>query len=59
MTGPLRPWRPEDFDDRGERCDAAPGQTREPWCGTGFTAGDACAGTEPHDTRRGTKPTAP
>ncbi|MFE5688149.1 hypothetical protein [Streptomyces sp. NPDC056512] len=41
MTGPLRPWRPEDFDDQCETCGAPPGQLCRPWCDTGFTADHA------------------
>ncbi|KMS74283.1 hypothetical protein ACM01_15420 [Streptomyces viridochromogenes] len=41
MSGQLRPWTPEDFDDRCETCDAPPGQLCRPWCDTGYTAADA------------------
>jgi hypothetical protein len=30
VTNPLRPWRPEDFDERRETCGAPAGQLREP-----------------------------
>ncbi|MEU9291300.1 hypothetical protein AB0D57_43450 [Streptomyces sp. NPDC048275] len=41
MSSSLRPWRPEDFDDTCETCDAPPGQLCRPWCTTGYTAADA------------------
>ncbi|MFF5011476.1 hypothetical protein ACFY3G_53050 [Streptomyces phaeochromogenes] len=41
MSDSLRPWRPKDFDDTCETCDAPPGQFCRPWCTTGYTAADA------------------
>ncbi|MEU1599140.1 hypothetical protein ABZ468_41620 [Streptomyces sp. NPDC005708] len=41
MTGPLQPWRPEDFDERCETCGAPPGRLCKPSCDTGYTAEDA------------------
>ncbi|CAM5498642.1 hypothetical protein GCM10010345_64600 [Streptomyces canarius] len=49
MTGPLRPWRPEDFDDWCETCGAAPGQFCKPACDTGYTAEDFRRDAEPRD----------
>jgi hypothetical protein len=37
----MRPWRPEDFDDRCETCGAPAGQLCRAWCDTGYTADDA------------------
>ncbi|WP_217236465.1 hypothetical protein [Streptomyces sp. AC555_RSS877] len=49
MTGPLRPWRPEDFDDQCETCGAPPGQLCKPPCDTGYTAEDARRDAEIRD----------
>lgn len=37
----LPPFRPEDFDERCETCDAPAGQLCRSWCDTGYTAEDA------------------
>jgi hypothetical protein len=55
VTGPLRPWRPEDFDDRCETCEVPAGQLCKPWCDTGYTAEDARRDAE----RRDQVPTSP
>ncbi|MFF5303559.1 hypothetical protein ACFY5F_29815 [Streptomyces sp. NPDC013161] len=41
MSGQLRPWRPEDFDERCETCGAPAGQLCRTGCDTGYTAEDA------------------
>ncbi|MFC0843431.1 hypothetical protein ACFH04_06745 [Streptomyces noboritoensis] len=55
MTGALRPWRPEDFDDWCETCSAPPGQLCKPRCSTGYTAEDF----RRDDERRGQSAAAP
>lgn len=59
MTGPLRPWRPDDFDDRCETCGAAPGQLCKPWCDTGYTAEDFRRDAERHDQAAEARPHRP
>ncbi|MFE4580639.1 hypothetical protein [Streptomyces chartreusis] len=49
MSGPPRPWRPDDFDERCETCGAPPGQLCHSWCDTGYTAQDARLDAERHD----------
>ncbi|MFF7534563.1 hypothetical protein ACFZB2_36500 [Streptomyces bobili] len=53
MSSP--PFRPEDFEDRCETCNAPPGQLCHAWCDTGYTAADA----ERHDAQHDAKPPAP
>ncbi|MER5200054.1 hypothetical protein ACWD3J_41910 [Streptomyces sp. NPDC002755] len=53
------PFRPEDFEERCETCNAPPGQLCHTWCDTGYTAEDARADAERHATRRDAKPPAP
>ncbi len=53
------PFRPEDFEERCETCNAPPGQLCHAWCDTGYTAEDARADAERHDAQRDAKPPAP
>ncbi|MER5924894.1 hypothetical protein [Streptomyces mirabilis] len=50
------PFRPEDFEERCETCNAPPGQLCRAWCDTGYTAR---ADAERHDAQRDAKPPAP
>jgi hypothetical protein len=55
VSGLRPPWRPDDFDDRCETCNAPPGQFCRPWCDTGYTVEDFR-----HDAERRTQaPAAP
>jgi hypothetical protein len=56
MTGPLRPWRPEDFDDWCETCGAAPGQLCKR--DTGYTAEDFRRNAERRDQAATAPPSA-
>jgi hypothetical protein len=58
VTGPLRPWRPDDFDDWCETCGAAPGQFCKPTCDTGYTAEDFRRDAEPRDQDAAAPPRA-
>ncbi|MEU5044588.1 hypothetical protein [Streptomyces griseorubiginosus] len=57
MSGQLRPWRPEDFEDSCETCGAPPGQLCRSWCDTGYTSEDARRDAELRD--QDTKSPAP
>jgi hypothetical protein len=54
----LPPFRPEDFDERCETCDAPPGQLCKPTCDTGYTPKDYRHDTEHRDRHRRTLPAA-
>ncbi|MBW8800627.1 MAG: hypothetical protein JF597_45805 [Streptomyces sp.] len=56
MSSPPPPFRPEDFEERCETCNAPPGQLCHPWCDT---AEDARADAERHAAQRGAMPPAP
>ncbi|MFE9976233.1 hypothetical protein ACFYRD_37385 [Streptomyces hirsutus] len=58
MSSPPPPFRPEDFEERCETCNAPPGQLCHAWCDTGYTVDDARADAERHEAQRDTKPPA-
>lgn len=59
MSSPPSPFRPEDFEERCETCNAPPGQLCHAWCDTGYTAEDARADAERQAAQRDAKPPAP
>ncbi|MEU6511053.1 hypothetical protein [Streptomyces sp. NPDC046942] len=56
MSGQLRPWRPEDFDDHCETCGAPPNQLCKAWCDTGYTAADARRDSELRAAQAASRP---
>jgi hypothetical protein len=47
----LPPFRPEEFEEACETCQAGPGQLCRPWCDTGYTPDDYRADAARHDAQ--------